>query len=234
MTKITRARMENALLFVMLLAVLALVRVITAVNSPEVATTADITDSQATMDAINSAQEIRAERHVFNWGAKWTVYADGQEVGTVQGKNIPVIGDVYSLRTNKGNLVGSESEDTLLLASHKTGMYDWNNGEIGHLDRIFEFVFMKVGIYHGTEEAGTSVKAGSASQELALTLSTTITDTAGNEEWRAERVLYSLVPKITIERASDSDTSVTGMDALWTSLTMSEITERYHNARKIL
>lgn len=143
-----------------------------------------------------------------------------------------MIGDVYSLSTNKGNLVGSESQNRLRLASHRTGVYDWNNDEIGHLDRMFDFIYMKVDIYHGTEEAGTITKTGSASQELALTFSTTINDASGNEAWKAERVLYSWVPKITIRRVSGSNTSVTGMDALWTSLTMSEITESYHSINK--
>lgn len=47
--------MENALLVAMVLAVFVLGRVIISVSSPEVPTTTDITDSQATMDAINSA-----------------------------------------------------------------------------------------------------------------------------------------------------------------------------------
>lgn len=61
-TRITRTRIETALLFATVLAVIALTDVLNAANSPEVPTTTDITDSQATMNAIMGS--TRPPRHV--------------------------------------------------------------------------------------------------------------------------------------------------------------------------
>ena len=101
-------------------------------NTPTATPTADVSDSQATLDAINNAREITATKSLFSWGDEWVIEADGQQAGTVTGQALYAIGDVYSLTTTSGNLVASESEE-LKAITHEATLYDWNNQPTGKL-----------------------------------------------------------------------------------------------------
>lgn len=206
-------RKVGAIILVVLALAFSCVR-IAGDNKPTGETTKDVSDSQAVVETINNAKEIRATKSWFTWGDEWTIYANGNEVGKVKGKTWPVLGDTYSLYTTKGNLVGSESENPQII-SHKAGIYDWNNQETGHLDAEILTFLAKVQVYHGDTKVGVS------QQKFGLTFNTDIKDNNDVTGWKMNRAFFSFTSDLTITKKAD--TEVTGMDALWVSLMMSEI-----------
>ena len=190
-------------------------------NKPTGETTKDVADSQAAVETINNAKEIRATKAWFTWGDEWTIYADNKEVGTVKGKTFPVLGDTYSLYTTKGNLVGSESENPQII-SHKASVYDWSNKEIGHLDAEILTFMAQVKVHHGNTKVGVS------QQKFGLTFNTDIKDNNDVTGWKMSRAFFSFTSDLTITKKAN--TEVTGMDALWVSLMMSEIHDAKSNS----
>lgn len=136
--------------------------------------TADVADSQATLDAINNASEITATKSLLSWGDEWTITADGQQVGTVTGQAIYALGDVYSLTTTSGNLVASETEE-LNAITHTATLYDWGNQPTGMLEERVLALTPTVDISHANGD-GTSETVGTSTTVFAsLTRQTTLT-----------------------------------------------------------
>lgn len=73
-------RKIGAIILVVLALAFSCVR-IAGDNKPTGETTKDAADSQAVVETINKAKEIRATKSWFTWGDEWTVYADGNELG---------------------------------------------------------------------------------------------------------------------------------------------------------
>lgn len=143
-------------------------------STPTATPTADVADSQATLDALNNASEITATKSLFSWGDEWTITADGNKVGTVTGQAIYAIGDVYSLTTNSGNLVASETEE-LKAITHEATLYDWNNQPTGTLEERVLALTPTVDINH-TDANGSDNITGTATTAFAsLTHQTTLT-----------------------------------------------------------
>ncbi len=190
-------------------------------NTPTATPTADVSDSQATLDAINNASEITATKSLLSWGDEWVIEADGNKVGTVTGQALYSIGDVYSLTTTSGNLVASETEE-LSAITHTATLYDWNNQPTGTLEERVLALMPTVDIHH-TDAHGSDNITGTATTVFAsLTHQTTIADNAGAEAWNTERHAFTLRTTITITRNNAGGT-VTGIDALLVTLMMSEI-----------
>lgn len=190
-------------------------------NTPTATPTADVSDSQATLDAINNASEITATKSLFSWGDEWVIKADGEQVGTVTGQAIYTIGDVYSLTTMNGNLVASETEE-LSAITHTATLYDWNNQPTGKLEERLVTLTPTVDIIH-TNSGGSNEIVGTSTTDFAsLTNQTTITDNTGIVAWNTERHAFTLRTTITITRNTAGGT-VTGIDALMVTLMMSEI-----------
>lgn len=190
-------------------------------NTPTATPTADVSDSQATLDAINNAREITATKSLFSWGDEWTIAADGQQVGTVTGQALYAIGDVYSLTTASGNLVASESEE-LKAITHEATLYDWNNQPTGKLEERILTLTPTVDIIHTTSNGSNETVGTSTTDFASFTNQTTITDNAGTVAWNTERHAFTLRTTITITRNTAGGT-VTGIDALMVTLMMSEI-----------
>ena len=143
-------------------------------NTPTATPTADTADSQAALDALNNASEITATKSLFSWGDEWVIEADGNKVGTVTGQAIYTIGDVYSLTTNSGNLVASETEE-LSAITHTATLYDWNNQPTGKLEERILALTPTVDIIH-TNSGGSNNITGTATTAFAsLTHQTTLT-----------------------------------------------------------
>lgn len=190
-------------------------------NTPTATPTANETDSQATLDAINNANEITATKSLFSWGDEWVIEADGNKVGTVTGQPIYAIGDVYSLTTMNGNLVASETEE-LNAITHTATLYDWGNQPTGTLEERVLALMPTVDIHH-SDANGSDIITGTATTVFAsLTHQTTIADNADAEAWNTERHAFTLHTTITITRNTAGGT-VTGIDALMVTLMMSEI-----------
>lgn len=190
-------------------------------NTPTATPTADTADSQATLDAINNANEITATKSLLSWGDEWVIEADGQQVGTVTGQALYAIGDVYSLTTMNGNLVASESENFQPI-THAATLYDWDNQETGRLEERSVALTPTVDIIHATSNGSNETMGTSTTDFASLTHQTTITDNAGIVAWNTERHAFTLRTTITITRNTTGGT-VTGIDALMVTLMMSEI-----------
>lgn len=190
-------------------------------NTPTATPTADTADSQAALDALNNASEITATKSLFSWGDEWVIEADGNKVGTVTGQAIYTIGDVYSLTTNSGNLVASETEE-LSAITHTATLYDWNNQPTGKLEERILALTPTVDIIHTNSGSSNETVGTSATDFVSLTNQTTITDNTGAEAWNTERHAFTLRTTITITR-NTAGGIVSGIDALMVTLMMSEI-----------
>ena len=191
-------------------------------NTPTATPITDAADSQAALDVLNNASEIKATKSLFSWGDEWTITADGQQVGTVTGQAIYAIGDVYSLTTTSGNLVASETEE-LSTITHTATLYDWNNQPTGTLEERVLALTPTVDIHH-TDANGSDNITGTVTTAFAsLTHQTTITDNDGAVAWETERAMFALQTTITITRSTTDGGTVSGVDALLVTLMMSEI-----------
>lgn len=190
-------------------------------NTPTATPTADTADSQATLDAINNANEITATKSPFSWGDEWVIEADGNKVGTVTGQAIYTIGDVYSLNTMNGNLVASETEE-LSAITHTATLYDWNNYPTGTLEERVLALMPTVDIHHPDTHGSDNITGTATTVFASLTHQTTITDNTGAAAWDTERAMFALRTTITITR-NTAGGNVSGIDALMVTLTMSEI-----------
>lgn len=197
-------------------------------SNPPAETTHNVADSKKVVDTINHASKIEAKK---DWklfgGDTWTIYADDKKVGIVQGLAFHVSGDVYALSSPDGNLVGAETENPQMF-SNKATIYDWNSKEIGHLQTEFGSLMTKIDIYRGSNQVGKS------EQQFGISLNTDIKNTDGSVAWHMDKAMFSFGADLTITRKStgdnaDSESSVSGMEALWTSLAMNEIHEARAN-----
>lgn len=190
-------------------------------NTPTATPTANEADSQATLEAINNANEITATKSLLSWGDEWVIEADGNKVGTVTGQAIYAIGDVYSLSTMSGNLVASETEE-LNAITHTATLYDWNNQSTGTLEERVLALTPTVDIHHPDAHGSDNITGTATTTFASLTHQTTITDNTGAEAWNTERHAFTLRTTITITRNTAGGT-VSGIDALMVTLMMSEI-----------
>lgn len=191
-------------------------------NTPTATPTTDVADSQTVLDALNNASEITATKSLLSWGDEWVIEADGNKVGTVTGQAIYAIGDVYSLTTVSGNLVASETEE-LNAITHTATLYNWDNQPTGTLEERILALTPTVDIHH-TDANGSDNITGTATTAFAsLTHQTTITDNTGAVAWETERAMFALRTTITITRNTTDNGTVSGVDALLVTLTMSEI-----------
>lgn len=198
-----------------IIATLVVVLTCTSCNTtPEGEPSKDMADSRAVVDQINTAKKIQADKAPLTFGDRWTIYADGQIVGEVRGTVLPAMGDTYSLYSPSENLVGSEVKSPKVV-SHTAKIYDWRNQETGYLQVDTLSFMMTVRIHHG------DTKVGVADQRLGIALSSDILNTTGRRAWHMSRDMLSIGSDLTITR--EADTEITGMDALWVSLMMSEI-----------
>ena len=190
-------------------------------NTPTATPTADTADSQATLDAINNANEITATKSLLSWGDEWVIEADGNKVGTVTGQAIYTIGDVYSLTTMNRNLVASETEE-LSAITHTATLYDWNNQPTGTLEERVLALTPTVDIHHPDAHGSDNITGTATTAFASLTHQTAITDNTGAVAWDTERAMFALQTTITITRNTAGGT-VSGIDALMVTLMMSEI-----------
>jgi hypothetical protein len=72
---------------------------------------------------LRSANKIVVEEMVINKGRDYKIFADGQRVATVSGKNIrffeSLVGDKFTLTTLDGKVIGSEQEEKRFLTFNR-------------------------------------------------------------------------------------------------------------------
>lgn len=177
--------------------------------------TSNVTDSQAVIDALNAADVITAKKHVFSFGDKWDIYADGTQVGYVSGEVIPTLGDSYILYSNSGNVVAAEDENVFTVFNRAT-TYDMHLREIGEIRGELSLFLMKMRIVRNGEIVGR------AEQRFAIGLSAEIVNANGEAAWTARRRLISFGDEIALT-GMGAKGDVDAVDALWTALIMNEI-----------
>lgn len=180
-------------------------------------------DAVAVLDAINEADEIFAEKALISFNDNWTIYADGEKVGTVHGEFIKLIGDTYSLYTPNGHFAGAE-EETFQVIGAEARVFDENMNETGSITRNVLNLLQSFDIKHGSTTVGTM------KQNLSVGLNGTIKTPDGEDVWKIKRAVMSLNAKVTITRIGESE--VTGLDALWMALVSNEIYEAESSAKK--
>lgn len=125
-----------------LLAIASLTSCSMANGGSEPLVTNSVDDSESVLKALDSAVKITAKKAVLAFGDRWTVSADGVEVGEVRGQAIYLIGDTYSLFSNAGNLVGSEAEGYRVI-HNRAETYDYNNQPRGEIKQTFSMFLSK-------------------------------------------------------------------------------------------
>lgn len=180
--------------------------------------TADVADSQAVLDALESAEKIEAKKSMISWGDRWTITADGEEIGEVRGQAIYALGDTYSLFSKAGNLVSSEAEAYRIL-HHRAGLYDYNNDPRGEIKQKFSLFLSS---YEIVDAAGEL--QGTADQKLNITMSFDVKGKSGSTEYKISKAFFSLGASVAIE-AQSKDRSVDAIDALWLAVIASEVEE---------
>lgn len=191
-------------------------------TTPPATMTQNVEDSRSVVDKVNKARKIEAKKDFFSWSDHWRIYADGDEVGEIKGLVFPVTGDVYALYSKKGNLVGSEVEDKGWVSS-EAAIYDWHTQEIGHLEKEPFSFMMRIDIYRGKD--GKHV--GSNEENLNFfTINSDIKNVDGSAAWKMRKSFSSYADlEITRQDGADHKEAVKGMEALWVSLVMNELSE---------
>lgn len=172
-------------------------------------------DAQNTLALINNADTLFAKKALFTWGDKWEIYADGQHVANVKGEAVYLIGDTYSMFTLNGTRIGAETENLTVISNEAT-VYDSNMEKSGTISQEILHLLYHFKIYENTEMVGT------VSQNFSVKFDADIKNVSGTTEWNITRKMFSFSPEMTITRKTDNP-NVSGMNALWMSLILNEI-----------
>ncbi len=187
-------------------------------GSQEPLVTEDVADSESVLSALEGADKIEAKKSMISWGDRWTISADGEEIGEIRGQAIYALGDTYSLFSKAGNLVGSEAE-AYRIVHHRAGLYDYNNEPRGEIRQKFSLFLSSYEIADGEGEI-----VGSADQKLNITMSFDVKGKSGATEYKISKAFFSLGASVAIE-AQSKDHSVDAIDALWLAVIASEVEE---------
>lgn len=181
--------------------------------------TADAAASEAAIGRLEDAKIIKLDKAAFSLGDKWSVEADGEDVATIEGKTLYLIGDVYVMRDMDGNLLGYEAEQAKGF-THGADLYDAEKNAVGEIrDELFSWGYH----FHVKDADGTEV--GGAEQKLmSWTLSMDLTGMDEDDvEWKMEKAAFSWGDSITLTRVKDGDGDLSAVNAIWLSVIANEI-----------
>lgn len=180
--------------------------------------TQDVADSESVVTALESADKITAKKAPFSIGDRWTISADGKEIGEIRGEAIYLIGDTYSLFSTAGNLVGSEAEGYRVI-HHSAKLYDHSNELRGEIKQKFAWLLSEYEILGADGEV-----RGTAKQNLSFTMNFDVLGKSGAPEYSISKAAFAIGADLTIE-AKSNDRSVDAIDALWIAVIASEVEE---------
>jgi len=137
---------------------------------------------------LREADEIIIQEHVANIGKDYDIYVKGERVATVSGKNAKLWGDVFTLKTVDGKVLGSEKEHKRILGWNRTAaFYDPNgklNGFLGE-EKVSD-MFTLGYIFHFRDEnknkLGKSQKIGKSAINLHY-----LYDNQGNTDYSIDK-----------------------------------------------
>ena len=175
-------------------------------------------------EILNKAKEIKVKKQLISWGDKWTVYADGEEIGIIQGRALYLIGDVYVLSNNKGQMIAAEEENwNFGLQDNSTTFFNNNKEQVGLLQQSWSWFLYDFEIWQGNKVVGK------VQEKFNWTLSIDIKNAETNDiEWHVTKKLLSLGSELTIEKKNQKD--ISGLEAVWTTVIMNEMSE--HDSKK--
>lgn len=173
----------------------------------------DITE---TINLLNSATKIKADKALFSVGDEWEITADENKVGKVKGEFIYLIGDTYSLYTPSGNLVGSETEN-FRIPTATADIYNKDGEKTGHISKALISLLMHYTIYENDQQIGTGEQTFNP-----LTLTADIKNNDGIVEWVVEKDIIAVTPQVWLTRQVENPT-ISALNALWQALMMHEI-----------
>lgn len=173
---------------------------------------------------LNKVKTIRVEKHFISWGDKWTVYAKDKEVGTIQGRALYIIGDVYMLFNNKGEMIAAEEENwNFRLRDNSASFFNNKKEQVGLLKQKWSWFLYDFEIWRGNKVVGT------VNEKFNFTLSVDIKNAAtGIVEWHVRKKLLSFSAVLEIEKKDQKD--ISGLEAIWTTVIMNEMSE--HDSKK--
>ena len=181
--------------------------------------TADAAASEAAIGKLEYAKTIKLDKAGFSLGDKWSVKADGEDVATIEGKTLYMIGDVYELSDMGGNLLGYEAEQARAF-THGADLYDAEKHNAGEIEtELFSWGYhFQLKDEHGTEVGGAKQKL------LAWTLNMDLTGRDEDDvEWKMEKAAFSWGDSITLTKVKDGDTDLSAVNAIWLSVIANEI-----------
>lgn len=166
--------------------------------------------------SLDGAQQVVAQKSPISFGDKWTITADGQEIGEIRGEVIYLIGDTYTLFAPDGSIVASE-EEQLSFVTRKANLYDSSGQIYGALDQQFTMFMAKYSILDGD-----GVALGTAEQKLNWTMKFDVLSASGSKDYQISKAAISMGSKVTVDRLT-TDTKISMLDALWIAVVASEV-----------
>lgn len=185
-------------------------------NMPE--PTKDVASSQATLEALQWADEIVLKKKAISFNDVYEVQADGVVVGEITGEYFYLLGDTFSFHNSEKNLVAYEGEKFKTF-NHGAAIFDYNAEPVGALDEQLSFLVTSWDILDAQDE-----KIGSAKQNFSLNLKFDVLNAAGEAEYKIEKAFFSLSAQLTITRLS-KEPQVPVMNAVWLAAIANEIAE---------
>lgn len=175
-------------------------------------------------EILNKAKEIKVKKQLISWGDKWTVYANGEEIGTIQGRALYLIGDVYVLSNNKGQMIAAEEENwNFGLQDNSATFFNNKKEQVGLLQQNWSWFLYDFEILRGSKVVGK------VQEKFNWTLSIDIKNAETNDvEWHVSKKLLSLGSELTIEKKNQKD--ISGLEAVWTTVIVNEMSE--HDSSK--
>lgn len=174
-------------------------------------------------ETLDNAKEIKVKKQLISWGDKWTVYADDKEIGTIQGLALYMIGDVYVLSNNKGQMIAAEEENwNFGLQDNSATFFNNKKEQVGLLQQNWSWFLYDFEILRGSKVVGK------VQEKFNWTLTVDIKNAEINEiEWHVSKKLLSLGSELTIEKKNQKD--ISGLEAVWTTVIVNEMSEHDSN-----
>ena len=155
--------------------------------------------------ALAEAETIELKKAVLTVGVRYTVLADGEEVGELRGEVLPVLGDTFSLMTTDGVVAASEDEQVLRIA-RTAKVYDEHREQTGAIEQ--KLISLLYESSYSTVEGEKELKL---KQSFDLRLKGTITDAADSSQWSYEGEYFSIGAHVTLTREDEQADAITAI-----------------------
>lgn len=177
---------------------------------------ANTDEPDSVISILRDADKVVAKKKAMSFGDQWTITADGEEVGIIRGEAMYLTGDTYSLYSNSGKLVSIEDEG-FRIVNHTAKIYDHNSELTGSIKENVSVMFRE---YEILDKSGNL--KGTANEKMSAAMRLEIKGASGSVDYIVGKSFLSVGSKVTIER-KNVDSSVSGLDALWTAVIASEV-----------